>query len=232
MQALSPLAVLATLFMPGVFAFILHRNANSIDHVSSALAVGCAGVGMLDSIIVLVVFSLLGEKQWRTLSTVLGSPAGLAPVVLGRLVGIAVQLLATLPGTLVILALLWGIDARFDWWRWAIGGVLLALSTTAVVGLLGFAVLRYPYSPGMTNGLTGLVMAFSALIVPVSALPGPVRSVAAILPQSHVMTWVRSGGVAQFLLAVVLTAGYVGLVVASMRRVEMIARNRALALEA
>ncbi|GAB7183418.1 hypothetical protein ATKI12_3249 [Kitasatospora sp. Ki12] len=231
MHASSPMAVFSALAMPCVFAFVVHSSASD-RNATSDLAVGSAGVGMLDSIIVLVVISLLGEKQWKTLYAALGSPGGLVPVVLGRLAGTAVQSLTALPGTLVILALLFGVDGGFDWARWLAGGVLLAFSTASVVGLLGFAVLRYPYSAGMTNGLTGLVMALSALIVPQSALPGPVQKLALVLPQSHVMAWVRGGGTAEVLWAAALTVVFSGLVVLAVRRLENMARRQALPLEA
>ncbi|MCX4692831.1 ABC transporter permease [Streptomyces sp. NBC_01408] len=235
MHASSPMAVFSTLAMPCVFAFVVHANASgggAARETTGDMAVGSAGIGMLDSIIVLVVVSLMGEKQWKTLYAALGSPGGLVPVVLGRLTGTAVQSLTALPGTLVILVLLFGLGDGFDWTRWLIGGVLLAFSTASVVGLLGFAVLRYPYSAGMTNGLTGLVMALSALIVPQSALPGPVQKLAFVIPQSHVMAWVRGGGTGELLAALALTGVFCGLVVLAVRRLELIARRQALPLEA
>ncbi|MGW7361939.1 hypothetical protein ACWGI8_00565 [Streptomyces sp. NPDC054841] len=234
MHASSPMAVFSTLAMPCVFAFVVHANATggAARDTTGDMAVGSAGIGMLDSIIVLVVVSLLGEKQWKTLYAALGSPGGLVPVVLGRLTGTAVQSLTALPGTLVILVLLFGVGDDFDWVRWLAGGVLLAFATASVVGLLGFAVLRFPYSAGMTNGLTGLVMALSALIVPQSALPGPVQKLALVIPQSHVMAWVRGSGTGELLAALALTGAYCGLVVLSVRRLESIARRQALPLEA
>lgn len=234
LHASSPMAVFSTLAMPCVFAFLVHRMAvaaGGAAEATSDLAVGSAGIGMLDSIIVLVVFSMMGEKRWKTLYAALGSPGGMVPVVLGRLTGIAVQSLTALPGTFVVLALLWGVDDTFAWGRWLAGGVILALATSAVVGLLGFCVLRYPYSAGMTNGLTGLVMALSALVVPQSALPGPARAVSALLPQSHAMAWVRGGDHVQLLYALALTAVFTALVVLSVRRVEHLARRQALPLE-
>ncbi|MEV7726868.1 hypothetical protein AB0P15_19235 [Streptomyces sp. NPDC087917] len=233
-HASSPMAVFSTLAMPCVFAFIVHANASggAARDTTGDMAVGSAGIGMLDSIIVLVVVSLMGEKQWKTLYAALGSPGGLVPVVLGRLTGTAVQSLTALPGTLIILVLLFGLGDGFDWVRWSVGGVLLAFSTASVVGLLGFAVLRYPYSAGMTNGLTGLVMALSALIVPQSALPGPVQKIALVIPQSHVMAWVRGGGTGELLAALALTGLFCGLVVLAIRRLERTARHQALPLEA
>jgi hypothetical protein len=228
------MAVFKSLAFPCAFAFVIHSNmapGRGYEDVSADVSVGTAGIGMLDSIIVLVVFSLLGEKQWKTLYAALGSPGGLAPVVLGRLTGIAVQSLIALPGTFVILALIWGVDGGFAWSRWLVGGVLLALATASVVGLLAVAVLRFPYSAGMTNGLTGLIMALSALVVPQSALPGPVQAVAVLLPQSHVMAWVREGSAADLGIAGLLTLGYAVLVVLLVQRLETAARRESLPLE-
>jgi hypothetical protein len=235
MQALSPLAILATLAMPCVFAFVVHSDmttSRASGGLPGDIAVGSAGIGMLDSIIVLVVFSLLGEKRWKTLYAALGSPGGLVPVVIGRLTGIVVQSLTALPGTIVVLALLWGINGSFPWGRWLVGGLLLAPATGAVVGLLAVAVLRFPYSAGMTNGLVALVIALSALIVPQSALPGPVQKIALLLPQAHIMYWVRGGPASAIAVAVLLTLGYGALVVLLVRRVENTARRQALPLEA
>ncbi len=131
MHATSPMAIFSTLAMPCVFAFVVHANATRgfSRHTTSDMAVGSAGIGMLDSIIVLVLFSMMGEKQWKTLYAALGSPGGLVPVVLGRLTGTAVQSLTALPGTLIVLGLLFGVDGGFDWTRWLVGGVLLAFAT-------------------------------------------------------------------------------------------------------
>ena len=232
MHASSPVAILATLAMPCVIALVVHDTAGSSRGTSAGLAVGSAGVGMLDSVIVLIVFSFLSEKNWRTLLSPLGSPIGFLPVLLGRLTGIALQSTTALPGTLLVLGGVWGLEDDFSWARWAVGGATIALATTSVVGLLGLAVLRFPYSSGMTNGLTGLAIAPSALIVPAAALPVPLRLVANVLPQSHAMAWVRGGGDAELALTVVLTAGFGLVLVGALRRIEHAARRRALALEA
>lgn len=234
MHATSPVAVLSTLALPCVFAFVIDSNRaeqTGPAGTTSDLAVGTAGIGILDCAIVLVVLSLLGEKQWKTLYAALGSPGGMVPLVLGRLTGIAVQTLITVPGTFVALILLWGIDDGFAWGRWLVGGMLLAVSTTAVIGLLAVAVLRLPYSSGMVNGLTGLIMALSALVVPESALPKPVQAIAQLMPQAHVMTWVRGGSAGSLATAVALTVGYTVVVVLLLRRVEHSARRRAVPLE-
>lgn len=234
MHATSPMAIFSTLAMPCVFAYVVHADATSgFSHKTTTdMATGSAGIGILDSIIVLVLFSLFGEKQWKTLYAALGSPGGLVPVVLGRLAGTALQSLTALPGTLVVLGLLFGIDGGFDWGRWLVGGVLLSFATASMIGLLGFAVLRFPFSAGMTNGLTGLVMALSALLVPESALPAPVRVLAQLVPQSHVMAWVRGAGPGQLLVAVVLTGFFCALVVLAVQRLEKTVRRDALPLEA
>jgi len=234
MHATSPMAVFGTLALPCVFAFIVQTNradGAGASGITTDVAVGSAGIGVLDSAILLVVISLLGEKQWKTLYAALGSPGGIAPLVLGRLTGIALQTLVAVPGTLAVLALLWGVDTGFDWSRWLVGGVLLTVSTMAVIGLLAVAVLRFPYSSGMVNGLTGLVLALSALLVPQSALPGPVRALAQLMPQAHVMSWVRDGSGADLVLALGLTVAYAAVVVLLIRRVEHSARRRAVPLE-
>ncbi|MEU3608353.1 ABC transporter permease [Streptomyces sp. NPDC035033] len=234
MHATSPVAILGTLALPCVFAFVIHSNRTDVagsPGTTSDLAVSSAGIGILDSAIVLVVLSLLGEKQWKTLYAALGSPGGLVPLVLGRLTGIAVQTLVAVPGTFAVLALLWGLDGTFAWGRWLAGGALLTLATTAVVGLLAVAVLRFPYSSGMVNGLSGLVMALSALVVPQSALPAPVQAVSQLLPQAHVMAWVRGGPAGDVAVALALTAVYAAVVVLLVRRVEHTARRRAVPME-
>jgi hypothetical protein len=142
-----------------------------------------------------------------------------------------VQSLTALPGTFLILLVCWGIDPAFSWTRWIVGGVVLAAATTSVVALLGLAVLRFPYSSGMTNGLTGLVMVFSALIVPPTALPRPLRLLSALLPQSQVMAWVRGGPATRLLLAIGLTVVFCAILVGALRRLEVSARRRALPLE-
>ncbi|GAA5044968.1 ABC transporter permease [Streptomyces similanensis] len=234
MHATSPMAIFSTLAMPCVFAFVVHANATDgfSRRTTGDMAVGSAGIGMLDSVIVLLLFSLLGEKQWKTLYAALGSPGGLVPVVLGRLTGTALQSVTALPGTLIVLGLLFGIDDGFDWVRWLVGGVMLSFATASVIGLLGFAVLRFPFSAGMTNGLTGLVMALSALIVPQSALPAPVQKLAMIMPQAHVMSWIRGAGPEQLLEAVALTGFFCALVVLAVQRLETTVRRNALPLEA
>jgi ABC-type multidrug transport system permease subunit len=233
MNALTPMSIFSTLAMPCVVAFIIqsHEGHGHARGTTTALAVGVAGVGMLDSVIISVVIGLLGEKQWKTLYAALGSPVGLVPVVMGRLSGMAVQSAVTLPGAFAFLALLWGIDGHFNWVRWIIGGLVLTFCTVSVMGLLGCAVLRFAYSAGMTNGLIGLFIALSALVVPRSAMPAPVAGVASLLPQSHVMGWVRGGGVDELAIAIGLGVIYCGLIIVAMRRVEQSARRLALPLE-
>lgn len=234
MHATSPMAVFGTLALPCVFAFIVQTSraeGTGASGVTTDVAVGSAGIGVLDSAILLVVISLLGEKQWKTLYAALGSPGGMVPVVLGRLTGIAVQTLVAVPGTLAVLALLWGLDSGFDWSRWLIGGVLLTVATTAVVGLLAVAVLRLPYSSGMVNGLTGLVLALSALLVPQSALPGPIQTLTLLMPQAYVMDWVRGGSGVNLVVALGLTLAVAAVVVLLVRRVEHSARRHAVPLE-
>lgn len=233
MHALTPMSIFSTLAMPCVVAFIIQSNEGHghARGATTALAVGAAGVGMLDSAIVSIVVGLLGEKQWGTLYAALGSPVGIVPVVMGRLSGMAVQSAITLPGTLGFLALLWGIDGHFNWVRWIIGGLVLTFCTVSVLGLLGCAVLRFAYSAGMTNGLTGLLIALSALVVPRSAAPAPVAAIASLLPQSHVMGWVRGGGLDEMAIAIALGVTYCGLIIAALRRVERSARRLALPLE-
>lgn len=228
-QATSPLSLLAALAMPAVFAFVLHSHAPG--RADAGAAVGIAGIGMLNAVIVDLLVALSSEKQWRTLNPALGSPGGLAPLVVGRLVGIAGQALISLPGTLLVLWLMWGISADFDWARWIVGGLGLALATTAVVGLMAYFLLRFPTSPGMTNGLAGILIALGALLVPGSALPTFMRWLAWALPQSHVMAWVRGAHVTELGLAAVLCGVFLAAILVSIRRVERAARGRAISLE-
>ncbi len=230
MQASSPIALLSALLMPVVFAYIVHGHTGA--ETDASFATGIAGVGFLDALIVLVVISLLAEKQWRTLGAALGSPHGMVPVILGRLAGMTAQALVSLPGTTLVLALLWGVEADFDWFRWLVGGVALAVATTSVVGLMAFVLLRYPVSPGMTNGLVGILMSLGALLVPEAALPGPVRVLAWVIPQSHVMAWVRGAGDVRLLVALVLTAITIAVMVLLLRHLERVVRARSISLEA
>lgn len=230
MQGNGPVALIAGLFMPMIFAMILHSyNAGAVD---AAFAVGIAGVGYLDAMIVLVVVSLLGEKQWQTLGPALAAPYGLVPVVLGRLAGITVQALMSLPGTLMPLALLWGLKPGFDWIRWLAGGVGLALATMSLVGLMALVVLRFAFAPGMTNGLAGLLLALGALLVPREALPPLIRQLSWLMPQSHVMTWIHGGGLGNVALAFGLTMTLLAALVILIRRLERVVRELAIPLEA
>lgn len=228
-EATGPLALLSGVLLPCVFAYILHSYRGGRTDV--ALAVGIAGLGILDALVVLVVLGMLAEKKWRTLQAALSSPGGMAPVVLGRLVGMGVQSLLSIPGTFVFLVAMWGLTPDFDWLRWLVGTLLLAVATTAVLGLLGFIVLRFPFSPGMTNGLVGLTVSLSALLAPTTALPVVLRELAWLLPQSHVMAWVRGEGAVHLLLACLLSAGAATAVLASIRALERTVRRQALSLE-
>lgn len=229
-QATSPLTLLAALAMPCVVAFIVHGYAGGAT--TTALAAGIAGIGILDTVIMLVIVAMIGEKQWGTLEPALASPGGLVPLVFGRLAGMAVQSLIAIPGTLLLLGLLWGISPSFGWARWLAGSLALAVSTTSVAGLLAFVVLRYPFSPGMANGLVGVFMSLSALLVPASAFPPVVRVLAWLTPQSHVMAWVRGAGPGELLIAALESGAALAGVLLSVRRVERAARLHAISLGA
>ncbi|RGC68151.1 hypothetical protein C5N14_14630 [Micromonospora sp. MW-13] len=230
MQGLSPLALLSGVALPCVFAYVLHSYRGG--RTDAELAVGVAGLGILDALVVLVTLGFLAEKSWKTLQPALGSPGGLAPIVLGRLLGMGVQSLLSIPGTLVFLVAMWGLAPRFDWPRWLVGTAVLAVATTSVMGLLGFVVLRFPFSPGMTNGIVGLVLSLSALLAPVSALPAVLRAPAWVLPQSQVMAWVRGGGTGHLLLGCLLSVVAAVAVVGLIRLLERSARRQSLSLEA
>jgi ABC-type multidrug transport system permease subunit len=230
MQALSPLSLLSGVALPCVFAYILHSYRGG--RTDAELAVGIAGLGILDALVVLITLGFLSEKGWRTLQPALSSPVGIAPVVLGRLLGMGIQSLLSIPATLLFLVAMWGLAPRFDWSAWLFGTILLAVATTAVMGLLGFVVLRFPFSPGMTNGLVGLVLSLSALMAPVSALPSALRWLSWVLPQSHVMAWVRGEGSGHLILACGLSVVAAAAVAASIRLLERSARRHALLLEA
>ncbi len=228
-QAISPLSLLAALAMPFVLAFVVHGFAGGAT--DPARAVGIAGVGMLNAVVVDQLVALTSEKRWRTLTVAMASPQGMVRVVFGRLIGVGLQSLISLPGTLVFLVAIWGLVPGFDWLRWLVGGVCLAVTTTAAVGLLGYFLLRYPFSPGATNGLAGILIALSALLVPASALPDGVRPISWLVPSSHVMTWVGGGGTGQLLLALGEAAAAYLVIYLSLERVQWLARERGNLLE-
>lgn len=230
MQALKPIALLSGLGLPCVYAYLLHGFRGG--RTDAELAVGIAGLGILDALVVLVALGLLSEKGWKTLQPALGSPGGLAPLVLGRLLGMGIQSLLSIPGTLAFLFAMWGIAPGFAWGRWLAGTLLLAAALTSVTGLLGYVVLRFPFSPGMTNGIVGLVLSLSALLAPVSALPAVLRPIAWVLPQTQVMAWVRGGAATHLIYAGALTVVAATAVVLAVRLLERSVRRHDIPLEA
>ncbi|MEU8001126.1 hypothetical protein AB0B66_08210 [Catellatospora sp. NPDC049111] len=230
MHGTSPMSLLSGVVLPCVYAYILHSYRGG--RTDAELAVGIAGLGVLDALVILVLIGLLAEKKSKTLPSALSSPAGLAPVILGRLLGMGLQSLFSIPGTFVFLLLMFGLEPGFDWTRWIVGTLALAVATTSVVGLLGYVVLRFPFSPGMTNGLVSLVLWMSALLVPVTALPLVLRVPAWVLPQSHIMAWVRGDGGDHLAIAAALTAVSAAAIVGSIRLLERAVRRHALLLEA
>jgi ABC-type multidrug transport system permease subunit len=230
MRALSPLALLSGVALPCLVAFVVQTYRGG--HTDAELAVGIAGIGVLDALVVLITLGMLAEKSWKTLQPALSSPGGIAPLVLGRLLGMGMQSLLSIPGTIIFLVVFYGVEPGFDWVRWFVGTVVLAGATTCVMGLLGCVVLRFPFSPGMTNGIVGLVLSLSALITPVSALPSALQSLAWVLPQSQVMAWVRGEGPVHLVLAWALSIIAVAAIVMAVWRLERAARRDALPLEA
>ena len=230
MQGTSLMALLSGLAVPCVYAYILHSYRGG--RTDAELAVGIAGVGLIDALVVLIVIGLLAEKKWKTLEPALSTPGGLAPVVLGRLLGMGVQSTMSIPGTLLFLVALWGLEPGFSVLRWLLGTVLLAVASTSVAGLLGYVVLRFPFSPGMTNGLVGLTIAVSTLLAPGSSLPPVLSRLTWFLPQAQVMTWVRGGTAGHLGLALIISAISVVLVYTLLRSLEWTVRTRSIPLEA
>lgn len=127
-----------------------------------------------------------GEHDGHTLALLLASPARRIPLFLGRALPVIVNGFAVTVLTLVVGALVLGVDLPVSSWLPLVG--VVAVSSFACTGL-GLATagvaLRVRETAVLSNIAFGVLLIFCGVNVPLSALPGPMAAVAGWLPLTH-----------------------------------------------
>lgn len=200
-------------------------TVNGMD-VEGFLLVGVVGIMLWSSNLWASGYAVEHERQEGTLLSLLLTPASRSAVVLGY--GLADWLLWVLPGVLVTSTLAWvtGVELVVRDPLAVLLAVLGLLGSTLALGyaLSGVFVLSRRANL-LANFLQSPIYLLSGMVVPVSALPLPLRGLAAAFPVSAGMDAVRSallagaglGAVLPLLLRIALisaalvVAGAVGL---------------------
>ncbi len=179
MSGLSPLAVISSAVTPASYGIVV---ISGFGRPTAALLLGTIATGLWGTLQVQSAITVVQERSWGTLQNLAASPTPLAAPLVGRLLGAAVQGLLTIPVTLTVVLLVFGLPAGAPWPRFA-----LAIPVTAV-GLVGMALVlmgalaRFRYAAGMINGLFGLVILLGGFFVPLAALPTALSVLGYALP--------------------------------------------------
>jgi ABC-2 type transport system permease protein len=209
--------VVAVVVQPIVFAAIagLVLGQGPGGRLSLSAAVGVAMMGGWTSILFFGGGLLTRERRQGTLELLVASPAPLLAVMLGACLATALLVCYSLVSTVVVGVLFFHTPFDVASPGWLVVGLVVSVSVLAVFGVMLSALFAlYREATMFQNVLEYPVWIASGLLVPLAALPGPVRVIGRILPStwafqslSRAVTGAPSEGRA-VLLCVLLGAGY------------------------
>ncbi|HET7035665.1 MAG TPA: ABC transporter permease [Thermomicrobiaceae bacterium] len=161
--------------------------------VAGYLLVGTFGLVLWSSNLWGSGYAIEYERSEGTLTALFLTPASRAAVVLGYALGSSA--LYVLPSVLVVGLLAWVSGARLDLAH-PLAAVVAALALVGASFALGYALAGFfvltRRANLLANSLQSPIYLLSGMLVPVAALPGPLRPLASVFPISDGMTALRA----------------------------------------
>ncbi len=130
--------------------------------------------------------AIAGERYQQTLSYILVSPAGRLPLFLGRALPVICNAMLVAGFSLVVSALLLGIDIPASaWGPIALVIFISAFSCTGLGLICAAAGLRVRETAVLNNIIFGLLLIFTGANVPIEELPGWMQAISNRIPLTH-----------------------------------------------
>jgi ABC-2 type transport system permease protein len=185
---LSPWIFVPTLVVAPIFQILLFvyigRSAGvqSDEFYVIGNAVQYASIPCLFS----MTHAIAGERYQQTLAYILVSPAGRLPLFLGRALPVIVNAMLVAAFSLVVSALILGIDIPASaWGPIALVIFVSAFSCTGLGLICAAAGLRVRETAVLNNIIFGLLLIFTGANVPIDELPGWMQSISNRIPLTH-----------------------------------------------
>jgi ABC-2 type transport system permease protein len=185
---LSPWIFVPTLIVAPIFQILLFvyigRSAGvqSDEFFVIGNAVQYASIPCLFS----MTHAIAGERYQQTLAYILVSPAGRLPLFLGRALPVIVNAMLVAAFSLVVSALILGIDIPASaWGPIALVIFVSAFSCTGLGLICAAAGLRVRETAVLNNIIFGLLLIFTGANVPIDELPGWMQSISNRIPLTH-----------------------------------------------
>ena len=185
---LSPWIFVPTLVVAPIFQILLFvyigRSAGvqSDEFYVIGNAVQYASIPCLFS----MTHAIAGERYQQTLAYILVSPAGRLPLFLGRALPVIVNAMLVAAFSLVVSALILGIDIPASaWGPIALVIFVSAFSCTGLGLICAAAGLRVRETAVLNNIIFGLLLIFTGANVPLDELPGWMQWISNRIPLTH-----------------------------------------------
>jgi len=179
-------SLLLTLGIPivllGFFALIGYPDASVTGGLTTInfLVPGILALAVMSTAMVSLAIATGFERQYGVLKRLATTPLGRPALLVAKTAAVGVVELLQV-AVLVIAGLALGWSPRGDVFV-ALAVIVLATAGFAGIGLLMAGTLRAEVTLASANGLYLLLLLLGGMVVPLSRLPGPVQSVARILP--------------------------------------------------
>ena len=185
---LSPWIFVPTLVVAPIFQILLFvyigRSAGvqSDEFFVIGNAVQYASIPCLFS----MTHAIAGERYQQTLAYILVSPAGRLPLFLGRALPVICNAMLVAAFSLVVSALILGIDVAPGAWAPIALVILVAAFSCTGLGLICAAAgLRVRETAVLNNVIFGLLLIFTGANVPIEELPGWMQAISNRIPLTH-----------------------------------------------
>ncbi|MER7007515.1 hypothetical protein ABT297_31350 [Dactylosporangium sp. NPDC000555] len=165
--------------------------------------------------------------RWKPIAV--GGADPLRPAALGRYCAIVVQSLIAYPVVLVSAILLGGLDPANDYVRLTLAVLLVCSGSVGLFSVLGYLILRFPFSPGMANGWLLLVVALGGVFGVPESVVGPLSWVSFVLPYREARAWAETGSPAHLAAALAITGALALLPLPLAKRFDTQSREQAVA---